>query len=712
MSRMEKIQLEIGGKLLTLEKGAVAKQSDSAVWVTCGDTIVLVAVVAEKEPREGADFFPLTVEYREQTSAAGKIPGGFFKREGRPSEKETLTCRLIDRSLRPLFPAGFLNETQVIALVLSADQDNDPALLSIIGASAALHASWIPFQGPVGAVRVGLVDNRFVVNPGNAEAEQSELNLVLSTTENALVMMEGSAKEISEEKFLEAVAFGSSHARALVEIQKSWLGTKVEVNSQLDQAMLEKVSKLLDENLPQAYQYPEKSSRNDFYKKLEETFLAEYEEEKQKEAKSIFNRVFEDKIRRLILSTGKRLDGRGCEEIRPIQSRIALLPRAHGSSLFTRGQTQCLASVTLGAKSDEQIIDGLFEETSKRFMLHYNFPGFSVGEVTPFRAPSRREIGHGALAERSLACIIPPEETFPYTIRIVANILESNGSSSMATVCAGSLALMDAGVPVPKHVAGVALGMIMEDGKQLILTDIAGEEDHVGDLDLKMAGTMDGITGFQMDVKTTQFTYEVLEKVVRQSRKGCQEIIEKMNQTASSPRPEISPYAPKVLSLRIKPEKIGLVIGPGGKTIRGIIERTGVKIDVSDDGEVRIASPDQQACDKAAAEVKGLTDEAVVGQIYEGVVTRIMNFGAFVKILPMQEGMVHISELEHHRVEKVEDVVKVGDVIKVKVIEIDDQGRVNLSRKQLLPRPEGAPEARPYRRPAHPRHRKPPYHKR
>lgn len=716
MSPMEKIELEIGGKLITLEKGTVAKQSDSAVWVTCGDTIVLVAVVAEKEPREDADFFPLTVEYREQTSAAGKIPGGFFKREGRPTEKETLTSRLIDRSIRPLFPASFHNEVQVIALVLSADQDNDPALLSVIGASAALHSSWIPFTGPMAAVRVGLVDGQFVINPGNEEIEKSVLNLVLSVTEKALVMMEGSAGEISEEEFLKAIAFGTDKARNLVEIQKSWLGTKKEPVENLDQDILDKVRKLLDENLPEAYQYPEKSRRNEFYKKLEETFLVEYEEEKKEEAKAIFNRILEDKIRRLILNTGQRLDGRGCEEIRPIECQVSLLPRAHGSSLFTRGQTQCLASVTLGAKSDEQIIDGLFEETSKRFMLHYNFPGFSVGEVTPFRAPSRREIGHGALAERSLACVIPAEDVFPYTIRIVANILESNGSSSMATVCAGSLALMDAGVPVSKHVAGVAVGMIMEEDKQLILTDIAGEEDHVGDLDLKIAGTKEGITGFQMDVKTTCFTYEMLKRAVAQSRKGCLEIIEKMNQVISTPRLEVSSYAPKVLSLRIKPEKIGLVIGPGGKTIRGIIEKTGVKIDVSDDGEVRIASPDQESLDKAAAEIKGLTEEAEVGQVYEGQVTRILPFGAFVKILPMQEGMVHISELEHRRVEKVEDVVKIGDVIKVKAIEIDDQGRVNLSRKALLPRPEGVPEPAVHRRPAHrtvpSRHRKPPYNKR
>ena len=680
----EVLKIEKGGRILNIEKGYVAKQSDGSAIVKYGETIVLVTAVASKEEREDVDFFPLLCDYREQTSAAGKIPGGFFKREGKPTEREILVSRLIDRSIRPLFPEDYRKDVQIVSFVLSADQDNDPDILSIIGASAALISSKIPFSTPIGAVRVGLIDNKFVINPTISQLENSELNLVISGTENSIVMIEGWAKEIREDKFLEAIMFGFENIKDIIEIQKCWLSEKEEFSPFHDEVLEEKAENFLKDKISQVYNYPEKQQRKNFYEKLEEDFLNEFEEEeKKKQAKIIFEKVLRKKIRNLIL-TGKRLDGRQPEEIRKVECKVGLLPRTHGSALFTRGQTQCLASVTLGTRSDEQIIDGLFEETTKRFMVHYNFPPFSVGEVSPLRAPSRREIGHGALAERSLLYIVPDESVFPYTIRIVANILESNCSSSMATVCAGSLALMDGGIPVKKHVGGIAVGMVKEGEKYVLLTDIAGEEDHYGDLDLKIAGTEEGITGFQMDVKTSELTFDILEKAIYQSRKARLEIIEKMNQTISSPRPNISPYAPKILSIKVNPDKIGLIIGPGGKNIRKIIDETGVKIDILDDGEIRISSTDYQACKKAAGEIKALTEEPEIGQIYEGVVTRIYPFGAIVRILPYQEGMVHISELAPYRVKRVEDIVKVGSPIKVKVIGIDEQGRIILSRKQAL----------------------------
>jgi len=682
---MDKIEIGTGDSILSIEKGNVARQADGSVWVRCGETIVLVTAVAAKEEREDADFFPLTCDYREQFSAAGKIPGGFFKREGRPSERETLICRLIDRSIRPLFPENYFKEVQIISFVLSLDPENDPDLLSIIGASAALTSSKIPFSGPIGAVKVGLIEDTFVINPTISQLENSQLSLLLSGTEDSIIMMEGWAKEISEEKFLEAVSLGFEKIKEVISAQKPWIAQKEEnVSAEQDKQIKEKAEKLLQEKLKQLYDYPEKKDRNQFYQTLKEEFLAGLEdEEKKKEGEKIFEKVLEDKIRKLILTEGKRLDGRKSEDIRPIDCKINLLPRTHGSSIFTRGQTQCLASVTLGTSSDEQTIDGLYEKTSKRFMLHYNFPPFSVGEASFLRGPSRRDIGHGALAEKSLSFGMPDEEKFPYTVRIVANILESNGSSSMATVCAGSLALMDAGIPVQKHVAGIALGMIAEENNHLILTDIAGEEDHYGDMDLKIAGTADGITGFQMDVKSCHLTYEILKKAVEQSKKARVKILENMQQAISSPKPSISAYAPQMIRILINPDKIGLVIGPGGKTIKRIVEETGVKIDVNDDGEVKISSPDKESCQKAEKEIKDLTEEPEIGKIYEGTVTKILAFGAFVKILPSQEGMIHISELAPQRVNKVEDILKVGDTVKVKVLKID-RGKIGLSRKQAL----------------------------
>jgi len=685
---MKKIETNIGNRILTIEHGELAKQSDSAVLVKYGETIVLVTVVSGEE-KENTDFFPLICDYREQTSAAGKIPGGFFKREGKPSDREILVSRLIDRSIRPLFPDNYFKEIQIVSFVLSVDQENDPDFLSIIGASSALCSSKILWQGPIGVVKIGLIDDKFVINPTISQFEKSKLSLTLSGTENSIIMVEGWAKEISEEKFLEAIFLGFENIKNLIEMQKVLISPKDVVDKiEENKELKEKTENFLNIRLPEAYNYPEKKARKQFYEILENEFLTEFDsEEKKKEAKQVFENVFKDKIRKLILTTKKRIDGRNYNEIRPIECKISLLPRTHGSSLFTRGQTQCLASVTLGTKSDEQTIDGILEKTSKRFMLHYNFPPFSVGEISPLKSPSRREIGHGILAENSLSYIIPEENIFPYTIRIIANVLESNGSSSMATVCAGSLALMDAGVPIKKHVAGVSTGMIKEDEDYMILTDIAGEEDHYGDLDFKIAGTNDGITGFQMDVKSCQVNYEILKKIVNQSKEARIEILEKMNQVISSPKSHLSPYAPKISILKVNPDKIGLIIGPGGKTIRKIIEETGVEIDILDEGEIRISSPDKIASKKAEEKIRSLTEEPEIGKIYEGTVTKIFPFGAMVRILS-SEGMVHISELAPYRVDKVEDIVKVGSPVKVKVIGIDEQGRINLSRKQALSQEE------------------------
>ncbi|MCM8818018.1 MAG: polyribonucleotide nucleotidyltransferase [Candidatus Omnitrophica bacterium] len=682
---MKKLIIPFGGKNIEIEINSVAKQSHGSSLVKCGDTIVLVTAVQSEEEKEEVDFFPLTCDYREQTSAAGKIPGGFFKREGKPTEREVLVSRLIDRSIRPIFPENFHKDVQIISLVLSADLENDPDILSVIGASVSLLSSTIPFNIPIGCVRVIKKNGQFFVNPSISEVSESDLNLVISGTENSILMLEGTGNEVSEQEFLNAIEIGWKEIKKMTEILKETINTKKE---KYETILNEEIYKLaldyIKNNLPSAYKYPEKQQRKEFYKQIKDIFLAQFEEEKKKEVEKIYEYIFEKEIRNLILSTQKRLDGRDFKEIRQIECKVGLLPRTHGSALFTRGQTQCLASVTLGTSMDQQIIDGLYEETQKRFMVHYNFPPFSVGEVSPLRAPSRREIGHGNLAERSILPLIPNEDIFPYTIRIVANILESNGSSSMATVCAGSLSLMDAGVPIPKHIGGVSIGLIKEKEKYIILTDIAGEEDHYGDMDLKIAGTKDGITGFQMDVKITELDFDILTKSVYQSKEARQEILEKMYETISEPKPEISPYAPKILTIKINPEKVGLVIGSGGKTIKKIIEDTGVKIDILEEGEIRIYSNDLDACKKAANEINKIAEEPEVGQIYEGVVTKIFPFGAIVKFLPSQEGLIHISELAPYRVKKVEDVVKIGSPVKVKVIGIDDQGRVLLSRKQVL----------------------------
>jgi len=681
---IKRLEIELGGRPIIIETGLLAKQAAGAVTVSCGETVVLVAATT-KPSEEIRDFFPLTCDYREQTSAAGKIPGGFFKREGRPSEREILVSRLMDRSIRPLFPDDFTDEVQIISFVLSVDQENDPDILSVIGGCCSVLLAGLPVSDVAGCVRIGRIDDKFVINPTISELEKSSLNLVLSGTEKSIIMMEGWAKEISEDTFIEATEFAFNAIGPLIKKISEW--RQPVSYSKLfnpEPATVEIVEKFVNEKMQSIWNYPEKKQRNEYYIQMFEELKNQFEAEKHAELQIIFEKVLEKTIRHMILSSEKRFDGRKKDEIRPVECSVGLLPRTHGSALFTRGQTQCIASVTLGTKHDQQIIDGLFEETSKRFMLHYNFPPFCVGETSPLRGPSRREIGHGALAERSLQSLIPEETVFPYTIRIVANILESNGSSSMATVCASSLALMDGGVPLPRHVAGIALGMIKEGDQYVLLTDIAGEEDHVGDLDLKIAGTSVGITGFQMDVKTMEFSYDILKEAVIQSRQARERIIEIMNRVLDKSRPEISKYAPRIVSLKVPSDKIGLVIGGGGKTIRKIIDETGVEIDIEDDGTVSIYSSDIEKCQKAVEKIKAIIEEPEHGKIYEGTVTRVFPFGAMVKFFNELEGLVHISELAPTRVNRVEDVVNVGEKIKVKFIGFDEQGRANLSRKQAL----------------------------
>ncbi|MCM8776880.1 MAG: polyribonucleotide nucleotidyltransferase [Candidatus Omnitrophica bacterium] len=685
----KKIEIPFGNSTLSLESNFVAKQSDGSVWARVGDTVVLATVVSSKQPREDIDFFPLICDYREYISSIGKIPGGFFKREGKPTEREILVSRLIDRSIRPLFPDGYRKEVQVIVSVFSADMENNPDVPAVVAVSSAITASKIPFFGPVCAVRIGLIDNKYVINPTNTQMKDSLINMIISGTEDSILMIEGDAKECSEEQFLEAVNVGHQEIKKVIEKQKEFIGEKeIWEEEKYDEEIKGKAYNFISERLEKAYEFPEKKARTEFYETIKQEFILPFTDEKKEEAEKVFEKTLETNIRRLIVGTGRRLDGRSPSEIRPLECIVGLLPRTHGSALFTRGQTQCLASVTLGTSRDEQIVEGLHEEMTRRFMVHYNFPPFSVGEVAPLRGASRREIGHGALAARALEVLIPSEEEFSYTIRIVAEILESNGSSSMATVCAGSLALMDAGVPVRKHVAGISIGMIKEGDKYILLTDIAGEEDHYGNLDFKIAGTEDGITGFQMDVKETGLTLEIMEKALYQSKEARKEILKKMYATISSPRETLSRYAPRIISLKIKTDKIGLVIGPGGKTIKKIIEDTGTEIDISDDGTVRIYSPDSQACEEAADVIRALTEEPEPGKIYEGKVVKIMSFGAFVQFLPGKEGLVHISELAPYRVNKVEDVIKEGDTIPVKFLGFDEQGRAKLSRKQAIGKPK------------------------
>jgi len=686
------LQVELGQRTLTIATGLMAKQAGGSVTVQYGETVVLVTAVCESKPREGSDFFPLTVNYLEKSYAAGKIPGGFYKREGRPSEKEVLTSRLIDRPLRPLFPDGFRNEVQIIAMVLSADLENDPDILSIIGASAALAISNIPFPQPLAAVRVGLVNGELILNPTNKDLENSQLNLVVAGTKDAVVMVEGQATEISEEVMKDAISFAHRSMQPVIdlqeELQRQIQKQKIEVlQVVVNEELVSQIRESFEEKIKKAVVVRGKMDRQDRLKEIQNEAIIEFGQEdelKGKEIKGILESLEKEIVRQLIIQEGIRADGRTLTEIRPIDCQVSVLPRTHGSALFTRGETQALAIVTLGTTEDEQRMDALEGESSKTFMLHYNFPPFSVGEVGFLRSPGRREIGHGLLAERSLKAILPKSEDFPYTIRIVCDILESNGSSSMASVCGGTLALMDAGVPIKSPVAGIAMGMVKEGDKVAILTDIMGMEDHNGDMDFKVAGTKDGITAFQMDVKIKGISEEIMEKALAQAKEGRLFILDRMIEAISTPRADISSYAPRIFSIHVKSDKVGAVIGPGGKMIRSIIDQTGVKIDIEDDGKIIIASSDETSAKRAIQMIRNLVEEPEVGKIYQGKVKRIVDFGAFVEIIPGTDGLLHISQISHQRLRRVEDALNEGDEIEVKVIEVDKQGKVKLSHKALL----------------------------
>ena len=697
IARVERI---IEGKSLSIEVGRVARQADGAALVRYGDTVVLVTAVASKQPRQGIDFFPLTVDYQERAYAAGKIPGGFFKREGRPHDKETLTARLIDRPLRPLFPKGYRQDVQIISTVLSADQENDPDILAIMGASAALTISPIPFLGPIGAVRVGRVDGKFVLNPTYAQQERTDIDLVVAGTQAAVVMIEAWAKEVSEESMAEAIDFGHKGIQTLIdmllELAKKLGVAKVPFESPPpDQELRERVSTLARHGLRTLAGVADKEEQRSRRQQLLDEVMAQFGEEPDNRklvVRGLFEQIEHEELRRMILEEGRRADGRALDEVRPISAEVGILPRTHGSALFTRGQTQALVTTTLGTSEDEQRLDDIEGEGTKRFMLHYNFPPFSVGEVRFMRGPGRREIGHGALAERALVTVLPPKEEFPYTLRIVSDILESNGSSSMATVCGASLSLMEAGVPIRSAVAGVAMGLVMENDRTAILTDIIGLEDHLGDMDFKVAGTREGLTALQMDIKTHGITASLMAKALEQARRARLHILDQMDRAISEPRPSISVYAPRILTIMIPVDKIRDVIGPGGKVIRAIVAESGAKIDVSDDGRVEIASVDEAAAQKALSIISRIVEVPEVGKVYLGKVVKIMDFGAFVQILPGTDGLLHISQISEHRVKKVEEVLSEGEEIMVKVIDIDKSGKIRLSRKEAL-EPEGKKKA-------------------
>jgi polyribonucleotide nucleotidyltransferase len=682
-------KIKFGSQDLILETGKIAKQANGAVMVTYGGTVVLVTACMSKEPRAGIDFFPLTVEYQEKTYAAGRIPGGFFKREGRPSESEILTARLIDRPTRPLFADGFYNDVQVMAIVLSSDGENDPDVLAVVGASAALSISDIPFNGPVACCRVARVNNQLVINPTYKDLEIADLEVIVASNRNGVIMLESKAKEVSEALYMEAVQFAYDNLKNILDMQDEFAKKcgkkKAQVKLKtLDPALHDKVRERAKDKLKEVYALSGKESREEavdlLAKELEEALTQEGFE--AADIKTALHKVEQEEVRNKILHDKVRSDGRAFNEIRPISCEVSVLPRTHGSSLFTRGQTQSLAVTTLGTGQDEQLIEALEGEKYKNFMLHYSFPPFSVGETGPVRGPGRREIGHGALAEKSLLAVMPSKEKFPYTIRVVSEILESNGSSSMATVCAAALSLMDAGVPIKEPVAGIALGLVKEKDKVVILTDIAGLEDHFGDMDFKVAGTRQGITAVQMDLKIDGISVDLLRACLEQSQEARLFILGKMNEALTTPRSELSSYAPRIEMLKINTEKIGALIGPGGKTVKGIIASTGVSIDIKDDGTVLVGSTDAAKSEEAIAMIKALTEDVEVGRIYNAKVKRITNFGAFCEIAPGKDGLVHVSELSDKYVKNVEEVVKLGDEIKVKVIGVDELGRINLSKKQ------------------------------
>ncbi len=684
---------EVGDRTLTIGTGKMARQASGAVTVTYGETIVLVTAVSTDEKREGIDFVPLTVEYQEKGYAAGRIPGNYFRREiGRPSEKETLTARIIDRPMRPLFPKDYRHETQVIATVLSVDKENDPDILAVTGASAALEISDVPFAGPIACVRVGRVDGHFKVNPTREEQKSSDINLIVAGSKDAVVMVEGGGLFVGEEDMLEAIFFGHSALQPIIDMQiklKEAVGVPKRPAPvvEIDESLSKKVEALAADRIKEAIRIPEKIKRRDALKGVQVDVLAalgdEYADQKG-QVKEVFHALERRIMRDLAVVEGQRIDGRKFDEIRDITCEVGVLPRTHGSALFTRGETQALAVMTLGSMGDEQRIETFDGNEFRPFMLHYNFPPYSVGEARRVGGPGRREIGHGGLSTRAVEKVLPAKESFDYTIRIVSEILESNGSSSMATVCASSLALMDAGVPVTAPVAGIAMGLVKEGDKVLILSDILGDEDHVGDMDFKVAGTREGITALQMDIKIQGLSKPIMQQALEQARKGRLFILDKMEETIKGSRAEISPYAPKIVSIQINPDKIRDIIGPGGKVIRAIQAATDTKVDIEDSGIVKIVAVDKEASDRALQMVKDIVQEAEVGAIYEGTVRKIMDFGAFVEIFPGTDGLVHISQLDSKRVNKVTDVLKEGDKVTVKVLEVDRDGKIRLSRKAVI----------------------------
>jgi len=685
-------QIEIGGRLFSIETGRFAKQANGSAMVRYGDTMVLVTAVASPEAKPDQDFFPLQVEYREKTSAAGKFPGGYIKREGRPSEKEILSARLIDRPIRPLFPGDFKNETQVIAFVLSHDGENDADVLAAVGASAALTISDIPFECPMGEVRVGRLNGSFIVNPTFQQLKDCDIDLVVGGTADSLMMVEGESKQVSESELLEALKFAHEEIKKIVQIQnelRSEVGKPkmVILQSPVDESLKKDVYDLAYDKLKQiVYSIlakEERSQKNNDLTSTVKTTLAEKYPEQEKVIDELLHDLEKEFMRERILKEGIRLDGRSTKQIRPITIDLGILPRTHGSVLFTRGETQSLTSVTLGTKNDEQTIDGLAEEYTKKFMLHYNFPPFSVGEVGRMTGVGRREIGHGHLAERALKVVVPAEEQFPYTMRVISDILESNGSSSMATVCAGSLSLMDGGVPIKKAVAGIAMGLVKEGDQYAILSDILGNEDHLGDMDFKVAGTDEGITAFQMDIKIHGISFEIMEKALQQAKDGRMHILKIMNDAIVQPRESLSQFAPRLLTMKVDTDQIGLIIGPGGKTIQGMQRLFGVEIAIDDTGTVNIASPNKENAAKCKEYIKKMTATPEVGEIYDGIITKIMDFGAFVEILPGKEGLLHISQIDNKRVNKVTDYFKEGDKVTVKLLKVEN-GKFSLSRKELL----------------------------
>jgi polyribonucleotide nucleotidyltransferase len=697
-----KVEFELGGRMMTIECGHLANQANGAVTVRYADSMVVSTVCAQTEPKVGFDFFPLTVEYREKSYAAGKIPGGFFKREGRPSGKEILSARIIDRPIRPLFPPDFKGETQCISYVISHDQQNDTDILSLVGTGAALAVSDVPFEKTIAGVRVGRIDGQLVINPTISELDESDISIAMAGSADSITMVEGGGREVSEEDLMKALNFGHDHIKMVIEkIEelKAVCGKETfeYEPSVIDEALVGKVKEMVGNRLDEFNRIGDKETRRSEKRKMAQEIieaLAEEFPESELDIKTVIDDLDAETMRKMILEENRRIDGRGFDDIREITCEVGYLPRAHGSAVFTRGQTQALVAVTLGTKIDEQRLDELEGESTKSYMLHYNFPPFSTGETKPIRGTNRREIGHGMLAERALFPVIPTEAGFPYTVRVVSDIMESNGSSSMASVCGGSLALMDAGVPIKSAVAGIAMGLIKSEDKVVILTDILGDEDHFGDMDFKVTGTTEGVTAIQMDIKISGLDIETMRLALEKAKQARLKILDIMNATISKHRDQLSEYAPRIIIIKIDPAKIGEVIGPGGKMVRSITEETGVKIDIDDDGTVLIASTDAEAGRRAKERIEAIVEEAEVGKVYEGTVNRVTGFGAFVEILPGTDGLLHISELDNQRVNRVEDVVNLGDRVTVKVISIDQDGKIRLSRRALLPKRPGSEHER------------------